>query len=138
MKKLFGSKEKVTAIGAPDAKVIFTKFPIQYKQFLLDKNFTQYLKIIMISNKNITYGCAKNTSTKTYEMYVSSDSINVEFFRANIQFDWLEISLIYDKSEKHTTIYESYNPELAAKMIKSIKLENFTDIYSLTNEKNIP
>ena len=40
MEKWFQSKKKVTVIGAPDAKIIFTKSPfIQYEQFLLDKNF---------------------------------------------------------------------------------------------------
>ena len=39
------------------------------------------------------------------------------------------------KSDKHTTIYDSYSAELAAKYIKSVKLTNFTEIYSLTNEK---
>ena len=32
-------------------------------------------------------------------MSVGSDNINVEFFGANIQFDWLETSLTYDKSD---------------------------------------
>ena len=45
MKKLFESKKKVTAISAPDVKIIFTKATfIQFEQFLLDKNFRQYLK----------------------------------------------------------------------------------------------
>ena len=54
---------------------------------------------------------------------------------SNRQFDWLEISIAFDKSDKHTTIYNSYNVELAAKYIQSIKLSNFTEIYSLTNKK---
>ena len=33
---------------------------------------------------------------KTYEMSVSSDSINVDFFVSNKKFDRLEISLVYD------------------------------------------
>ena len=36
---------------------------------------------------------------------------------------------------ERTTIYNSYNVELAAKYIKSLKLSNFTVIYNLTNEK---
>ena len=32
-------------------------------------------------------------------------------------------------------IYDSYNVELAAKAIKSVKRSNFTEVYSLTNEK---
>ena len=51
--------------------------------------------------------------------------------------DWLEMSLVFDKSDKHTTIYDSCNVELAAKYIKSVKLSNFIEIYSLTNEKNM-
>ena len=43
--------------------------------------------------------------------------------------------MVFDKSDKRTTIYDSYNAELTAKYIKSVKLSNFTEIYSLTNEK---
>ena len=39
-----------------------------------------------------------------------------------------------DKSDKHTTIYDSYNRELASQEIKTLKLTNFTEIYNLTNE----
>ena len=72
---------------------------------------------------------------KTYEINVGQDSIDVEFLVADRQFDWLEISLVHDKTEKHTTIYDSYNREMAAQEIKSLKLNNFTEVYSLTNEK---
>ena len=43
--------------------------------------------------------------------------------------------LVYDKSDKHLTIYDSYNVEHAAKLIKSVALQNFTEAYNLTNEK---
>ena len=72
---------------------------------------------------------------KTYEINVGQDSIDVEFLGADRQFDWLEISLVHDKTEKHTTIYDSYNREMVAQEIKSLKLNNFTEVYSLTNEK---
>ena len=45
------------------------------------------------------------------------------------------MSLVFNKSNKHTTIYDSYKVELAAKYIKSKKLTNFTEICSFTNEK---
>ena len=80
-------------------------------------------------------GVQKTPIQKTYEISTGSDSININFLGSNRQFDWLEISLVYDKSYKHTTIYDSYNVELAAKYIKSVKLENFTEIYTLTSEK---
>ena len=44
------------------------------------------------------------------------------------------MSLVFDESDKYTTIYDSYNAELAAKYIKSVKLTSFTEIYSLKNE----
>ena len=57
MKKLFDFKQKVTAIGAPDAKIIFTKAPfLQCEQFLLDKNFRQYLETIMVPPKKLRMG----------------------------------------------------------------------------------
>ena len=43
--------------------------------------------------------------------------------------------LLYDKSNQHATIYDSYNFDLAAKTIQSIRPSNFSDIYSLTDEK---
>ena len=80
--------------------------------------------------------CAQETPIqKTYEIKIGSDSLNVEFLGANRQFDWIEISIVNDKSDKHTTIYDSYKRELAAQNIKTIQLSNFTEIYSLTNEK---
>ena len=130
-------KKICSAIPAPDAKIRFTKAPyIQYEQILLDKNFRQYLETIMVSKKIIRMGTQKTPLQKTYEINIGQDSIDIDFLGANRQFDWIEISLVYDKSDKHNTIYYSYNHELAAKRIKSVKLSNFTEIYSLTNEKN--
>lgn len=82
-------------------------------------------------------GTQKRSLQKTYEINTEQDSIDVEFLGANRQFDWLEISLVHDKSDKHTTIYDSYNQEMTAQEIKSLKLSNFTEIYSLINEKKI-
>ena len=138
MTKLFESKKKVTTVGAPDAKLIFAKaLFIQYEQILLDKNFRQYLETIMVSKKILRMGVQKTLIQKTYEIGLGSDLINIDFSGFNRQFDWLEISLVFDKRDKHTTIFDSYNAELAVKYIKSIKLTNFTKIYSLTNEKNM-
>ena len=72
---------------------------------------------------------------KTYEINVGQDSTDVEFLGADRQFDWIELSLVYGKSDKHPTIYDSYNYEIAVWTIKSVRLSNFTEVYSLTNEK---
>ena len=119
----------------PDAKTIFTKTPyIQYEQILLDKNFGQYLETIMVSKKILRKRNQKTPLQKAYEINVGQDSLDIDFLGAKRQFDWIEI--VYDKSDKHTTIYDSYNVEMASKRIKSVRLTNFTEIYSLTNEKN--
>ena len=80
-------------------------------------------------------GAQKTPLQKTYKIKTGSDTLNVEFWGANRQFDWLEISIVNDKSDKHTTIYDSYSREVAAQKIKTLQLSNFTEIYSLTNEK---
>ena len=50
------------------------------------------------------------------------------------QFDWLEISIVWDKSFQHTTIYDSHDLELASKIIQPIKFENTTTTYTLTRK----
>ena len=89
----------------------------------------------MISKKILRMEVQKTQIQKIYEISVGSDSLTVEFYGANRQFDWLELSLVYDKSNKHLTICDSYNVEHATKKLKSITLENFTEANSLTNEK---
>ena len=89
----------------------------------------------MVSKKILRMGAQKTPLQKTYEISVGQDSLEVEFLGANRQFDWFEISIVHDKIDKHTTIYDSYNRELAAQTIKTLKLSNFTEVYSLTNEE---
>ena len=89
----------------------------------------------MVSKKILRMGTQKAPLQKTYEINVGQDSLNINFIGSNRKFDWLQLSLVYDKSNKHIIIYDSYNVEMAAKTIKFVKLSNFTEIYSLTNEK---
>ena len=139
IRKLLESRKPLaanTAIPDPDAEIIFTRAPfVKYEQILLDKNFRQHLETIMVSKKILRMGAQKTPIQKTYEIQKGSDSLNVEFLGANRQFDWIEISIVPDKSDKHKTIYDSYNREMAAQLIESLKLTNFTELYSLTNEK---
>ena len=90
----------------------------------MDKKFRQYLETIIVSKKKkIRMGVPKTANQKTYKIAVGSHSITIDFLGLNGQFDWIEISLVYNKSDKCT------------KDIKSVKLSNFNTIYSLTNEK---
>ena len=91
----------------------------------------------MVSKKILRMGAQKTPIQKTYEIQIGSDSLNVEFLGANRQFDWIEISIVPAKNDKHTTIYDSYNREMADQLIKSLRQSNFTEIYSLNNEKKI-
>ena len=123
MEKLFESRKVLAtaaAIPSADDQIIFTKAAfIQYEQILLDKNFRQHLKTIMVSKKILRMGAQKNPLQKTYEISTGTDSLNVEFLGSNRQFDWLAISIVPDKNKKHTTIYDSYNRELASQEIKT-------------------
>ena len=89
----------------------------------------------MVSKKIIRMGTQKTPFQKPYEISTGQDSIDIEFLGASKQFDWIELSLVYDKSGKHTMIYDSCNHKLAAKWIKLVRLSNFTEVYSFTNEK---
>ena len=82
----------------------------------------------MVSKKILRMGAQKTPIQKIYEIQKGSDSLNIEFLGANRQFDWIEISIVPDKSDKHKTIYDSYNREMAAQLIKSLKLINFTEL----------
>ena len=126
-----------TSPGTPDAQTIFSKAPfVQYKQILLSKNFRQYLETTMLSSKVLRMGIEKTPYQKTYELQAGSQEFTVDFKGSDRQFDWLEISLLYDKSDKHLTLYDSYNAECAARMIKSVELSNISDAYSATNLLN--
>ena len=103
----------------------FFTFPVFY---LIDLVLSKLLKKGKIS---------EDLTRETYEINKGADSLNVEFLMANRQFDWIEISIVLDKSDKYATIFDSYNRQLAAQEIKTLKLSNFTEIYSLANEKNI-
>ena len=80
-------------------------------------------------------GAQKTPLQNIYEINTGTDSLNVEFQGSNRQFEWLEILIVPDRSDENTTIYDSYNRELASQEIKTLKLTNFSEIYSLTNEK---
>ena len=104
-------------------------------KFYKTKTFRQYLETIMVSKKILRMGAQKTPLQKTYEISVGQDSLKVEFLGAKRQFDWLEISIVHNKSDKRTTIYDSYNRKRDSQLIKTLRLSNFTEVYSLTNEK---
>ena len=58
----------------------------------------------MVSQQNLRMG-AEKTIKKTHEINKGQDSLNIDFLGVNKQFNWIEISIVYD----HTSICDSYN-----------------------------
>ena len=69
-----------------------------------------------------------------FEISAGTQDFTCTFKGAQRQFDWVEISIVYDKSYQHSTIYGSYDLELAARLIKTVKFENTSSTYSLTGK----
>ena len=120
--------------GIPDAQIVLIKAPmIQYEQMTLNTNFRQYLETILHSAKALRMGVQKTPYQKTCELQAGSQDFTVDFQGANRQFDWIEISLVYDKSDKHSSPYDSCNLETAARLIKTIDFANISNENSATN-----
>ena len=107
--------------ATPDAQIVLLKAPmIQYEKLTLKTNFRQYLETILFSARTLRMGVQKTPYQKTYKLQTGSQDFTVDFKGANRQFDEIEISLVYDKSDKHLSAHDSYNLEAAAKLIKTI------------------
>ena len=118
----------------PDEQIVLLKAPmIQYEQFTLETYFRQYLETILFSAKVLRMGVQKTPYQKSYKLQAGSQDFTVDFQGENRQSDWTEISLVYDKSDKHLTVYDSYNSECASKFIKCLEFSNISDQHSSTN-----
>ena len=123
--KLFESRKKLAAIpDEPDACIQFHDRPyIPYQEITLTKSFDIYFSRTIRSETVVRMGVLSAHYQQLFEVNKGIQSITVTFKGAQRQFEWLEISLVYNKSYQHLTIYGSYDLELAAKMIQSIKLK---------------
>ena len=105
---------------------------VSYQQITMDENFQVYFNAILRSKKELRTGVQFSPYQQSFEVNIGTQTINVNFQGTNKQFAWLEISLIYDKSHQHQTIYYSCGAELGATQIQSLTLENTSSAYSLT------
>ena len=87
----------------------------------------------MISEHVLRIGIKPPLYQEFFELVTGTQSREVNFQGANKQVSFLSISRVYDKSDQHRSIYDSYNAELANTKIKLIKLENASNTYSLFN-----
>ena len=79
-------------------------------------------------------GVLPNPFQQTFEVATGAQTISVDFQGASRELNWLEISLVYDKSYVHEAVYDSYDVELAARLIESVKFVNASKAYSLTGK----
>ena len=136
LNKLSESNKRVSTVPEnPDAFInIYDRPFISYQEVSLTKNADLYFTGILRSKTALRQGVLPASYQQEFEIAVGMQSFTCAFKGAQRQFDWLEISVVYDKSYQHTTIYDSYDLEIASKVTQSIKFENTTTTYSLTGK----
>ena len=106
---------------------------IMYKQLKLDDNYRTHLEGVLISEHVLRTGIKPMLYQKSYKLIAGTESKVINYQVANKQFSFLSISLVYDSSDQHRRIYDSYNAELASTKIKTVQLENASNTYSSFN-----
>ena len=136
MNKSFKSNKKAAAIpDVPDSLIQFHDRPyIVHEDINLTKTMDIYLSGILRSEQTLRMGVLPSPYQLEFDITTGKQSLTVTFKGAQRQIEWLEIFLVYDKFYQHLTIYDSYDLELAAKLIKSVKFENTSTTYSLTGK----
>ena len=137
LNKLFEDLKKRAAIPTtdPDANTYYFDRPyIDYQEITLTPTWETYLKDILKEQNGVRMGVLPNPYQQTFEVARGAQTISVDFQGASRDINWLEISLVYDKSYAHETVYDSYGVELAAQQIESIKFVNASKAYSLTGK----
>ena len=137
LNKLFEDTTKRDAIPTTDldASIEFWDRPyVDYQEITLTSAWEAYLKTIQRNETAMRMGVLPNPFQQTFEIAAGAQTVSVDFLGASRQFDWLEVSLVYDKSYAHETVYDSYDLELAANLIESIKFVNASKAYTLTGK----
>ena len=125
MNRFFETKAKADVPNKPDAQIIFQNMPyISYPQIFLDDNFLAYFNGILRSRGALRTGVISSPYQQSFEINTGTQSLNVNFHGLNKQIEWLEISLVFDKSDQHQTVCDSYDVDLSAKYVQLVALEN--------------
>ena len=134
--KLFETSKKVTAIpDNPDALIqIYDRPYISYQVISLTHGAYIYFTDILRSETDLRQGVSELLYRQVFEVNTGTQDFTCTFKGPQRQLDWLEISIVYDRSYQHTTIYDSYDLELAAEVIKKMKFENTSTTYILTGK----
>ena len=81
----------------------------------------------------LTTGIKPTPYQKLFKLVSGTESRTVDFTGANKKFSFFAISLVYDKSDQHRSIYDSYSAELVSTKIKSITFEIASNTNSTFN-----
>ena len=135
MNRLFETNAKADVPNKPEAQIIFHDMPcISYPQITLDDNFLAYFNGILRSCGTLRTGVISSPYQQSFEINTRTLSLKVNFRGLNKQIEWLEIYLVFDKSDQHQTVYNNYDVELAAKYVQLLALENASLTYSFTGQ----
>ena len=104
-----------------------------YEQLKLDDKYRTYLEGVMLSEFVLWTGIKPTPYQKPFELIAGTTSGVTNFHSTNKQFFSITISLVYDRSNQHRSVYDSYNTELASTKIKKVQLENASNTYSSYN-----
>ena len=131
--RLFEQNTKVDNIPDNlDAQVLFHDRPyIIYQQIVLGSNFQAFFNGTLRSKTALRNGFFLAPYQQTFEIAKGSQSQIIKFTSMPTQMEWMEISLVYDKSVQHTIVSDSYDCEIAAQKISNVKLEHVAQIYSV-------
>ena len=118
MQKLFETNTNQSTDALPtsiDADIVFTGVRhIMCEQFQLDDNFKTYLEGTIQSEHVLRTRIKRAPYQESFELVRGIESRVVDFTGANKQSCFSAVSLVYDKSNQHRSIYDSYNVELAS------------------------
>ena len=136
LNKLFETNKKAATIPEnPDAFInIYDRPYISYPEINLTQQADLYGTGILRSETALRQGVLPAPFQQEFEISAGTQDFTCTFKGAQRQFDWIEISIVYDKSYQHSTIYDSYDLELVARLIKTVKFENASSTYSLTGK----
>ena len=135
MNRFFETKAKADVPNKPDAQIIFHNMPyISYPQIFLDDNFLAYFSGILRSRGALRTGVISSPYQQSLEINTGTQSLKVNLRGLNKQIEWLEIPFVFEKSDQHQTVYDSYDIELVAKYLQLLALENASTTYSLTGQ----
>ena len=136
LNKLFESNKVAAAIpDNPDAHINFFARPyISYQEISLTQQAGLYQNGILRSRTALRQGVVPAPFQQEFEMAIGTQNFTCLFQGAQRQIDWVEISIVFDKSYHHETIYDSYDVEQATKVIKNVKFDNASTTYSLTGQ----